>query len=502
MGTPSVSHQTCAKSTLADRFNSSLTLTKNLVLIALVVATSAFALAADEKANSSPCKVNAADAAGLTGDLSTNIHALDDYMGTVTRLLNEGKIDELDCIADHARSGKERFSGGTWKLHTLYTGLANPIQPPATHATKEDWNALLQRLQHWVVARPKSITARVALATAYEDFAWAARGNGYADTVSDGGQKAFEERTVEAKKTLDEASALTGKDAEWYLAMQSVAQSQGWDKDTMRALFEEASKFEPGYYYYARMLANALQPKWSGEPGDSEKFVQETADRIGGDEGDILYFQVGAKLICGCEDEPQLSMERMRRGFEASEKHYGVSMLNLNKIAFVASFSKAPDAVVADKAFSRIGDQWDKETWQTKESFDAEKMMMANVAKQAVKVRAAEAAAQANLQTAEGARYQVVFEKAYKAMFQECVRTDGATVEQWQGKFETMTNVGPKGSSDDGWVNSMGPVVMCTYRKMKTSYQDKSALFPPPPQGGYWVKLDLDWADFAPVAAK
>jgi hypothetical protein len=30
----------------------------------------------------------------------------------------------------------------------------------------------------------------------------------------------------------------------------------------------------------------------------------------------------------------------------------------------------------------------------------------------------------------------------------------------------------------------------------------KKSLFPPPPQAPYWVRLDLDWADFAPVAAK
>ena len=38
-----------------------------------------------------------------------------------------------------------------------------------------------------------------------------------------------------------------------------------------------------------------------------EKFTLEVADRIGGDQGDFLYFQLATSLICGCGDEPNLS---------------------------------------------------------------------------------------------------------------------------------------------------------------------------------------------------
>ncbi len=36
--------------------------------------------------------------------------------------------------------------------------------------------------------------------------------------------------------------------------------------------------------------------------------MQEIADRIGGDQGDVLYFQIATAphLICGCEDNPHL----------------------------------------------------------------------------------------------------------------------------------------------------------------------------------------------------
>jgi hypothetical protein len=248
----------------------------------LVIAWSGLVSAAEQKATSSPCNISETDAAGLNGDLSADIHALHNFMDTAARILKEKKFVELDCLADHARSGKERLPGGLWKIHLLYQGLRQPVPYPV-HATQEDWTNLLQRLQQWVKARPDSITARVALAQAYLDYAHDARGSGYSSTVSESGWKLFEERTAEANRVLKEASALATKCPEWYVAMQMVSVDEGWSATEARALFEEANKFEPEYYTYARDLAYYLLPKWSGEPGDTEKFVQEIADRIGGD---------------------------------------------------------------------------------------------------------------------------------------------------------------------------------------------------------------------------
>src|SRR5262249_36253856 len=161
-------------------------------------------------------------------------------------ILKNEKFVELDCLADHARSGKERLPGGSWKIHLLYLGLRQPVPYPV-HATQEDWINLLQRLQRWVNARPESITARVALALAYLDYAADARGSGYANTVSDSGWKLFEERTDKAKRILKEASTLATKCPEWYVAMQMVSVNQSWPVTQARALFEEAHRFEPEY---------------------------------------------------------------------------------------------------------------------------------------------------------------------------------------------------------------------------------------------------------------
>jgi hypothetical protein len=447
--------------------------------------------------NSSPsaCNISEEDAVGMNGDLSADIHAARDYTATIARMLTEEKFEELDCLAVHSRSTKERFPGGMWKLHELYKGVSNPVQYPV-HATQEDWEALLRRLEAWVTARPKSVTARVALALAYIGYAGDARGDGSANTVSESEWKLFRQRTAAAKRMLEEASSLPSKCPEWYVVMQEVAQNEGWSEATKRALFDQATQFEPGYYYYARVLASNLLPKRGPETGATEKFAQGVADRVGGDQGDILYFQIASanSVMCACEDDPHLSLARIERGFEASEKQYGVSMLNLNRIAFLTARTRPDDEVFADKTLTRIGEQWDEETWTIEKDFELAKNFAAFMGKRL----ALEAAADANMKTPEGLHYKAAFEKPYKQLVQQCVRpgdTDG-------GKFKALINVGAKGTVEDVRVEGNSPAAMCLFEELRALQQEKATPFPPPPQAPYWVKLVLDWREFAPIAAE
>jgi len=142
-----------------------------------------------------------------------------------------------------------------------------------------------------------------------------------------------------------------------------------------------------------------------------------------------------------------------------------------------------------------IGDQWNAERWDDQEAFDAAKQWASYTAPM-------EAGARAGMRTPEGARYNVTFEKAYREMLQQCVSSDGDAANQSQGKFTAITRVTANGAFDFGGIASRGPVVVCMYRKFHASHENSSPLFPPPPQAPFWVKLNLDWADFSPVAAK
>jgi len=155
------------------------------------------------------------------------------------------------------------------------------------------------------------------------------------------------------EKACKQASFLRDKCPEWYVAMQDVALAQGWDPGAKRALLEQAVKFEPNYFYYYRKYAVSILPQWDGEEGQLEKFLQSRADQIGGDPGDILYFQV-ASLLGGCINQPlKLSWPRIQRGFDALERQSGSAPDNRNRPARLAAIFNDP--AVANKIIARIG---------------------------------------------------------------------------------------------------------------------------------------------------
>ena len=207
----------------------------------------------------------------------TDVHALDDYHNAIADLLRQKKFKELDCVADAVRTGKERFSGGAWKLRQFYLGVDSP-QPG--HATEVEWKEHMKLVEHWKDDNPDSVTAPIALAESYVAYGWAARGQGFSDDVSESGWKLFGQRADKAKEILDEAAVGGVKCPDWFVAMQQVAQAKGWSQDQARDLFLKAQKFEPGYQYYYRNFANYLQPKWAGKEGDGARFAAEWADRL------------------------------------------------------------------------------------------------------------------------------------------------------------------------------------------------------------------------------
>ena len=408
-------------------------------------------------------------------DDSTTANASKNYQKALAQVLAEDRFDDLDCLADALRQGKTTFPSGIWKLRALYWGISEPYG----HATPEDWSEFLDRLNRWISAKPNSITARVALAKAYAAYAWVARGQDSADSVTASGWKQFAERTNHAKQVLDDASKLAAKCPEWYFAMQQVAMAQQWDKPDAGHLLQQAIAFEPTYYAYYRRHADYLQPMWFGEEGEAATFAVQSADHVGGEQGDILYFQM-ASNICHCDEEPlveQMSWPRIQKGFAALEKQNGPSLSNLNVLAYMAI--KVADPAVAEDAFKRIGDRRDEDVFQGQRYFDESRTWTAQVAPtfrwhlQVVDL------ADKAMQTPEGRQYNETFEKQFSGSLQKCVQAAPADL----GKFEILVSI-----TQDGVINylqSPEALIKCLH----PFYGKAVTVAPASP---YWIKIDVD----------
>jgi hypothetical protein len=292
------------------------------------------------------------------------------YGNQIAAYLIEKNYDALDQAAREARTKKARFKGGVWKLYIFYDALGKPTL--GTEATDEDWTYHIGRVKDWEAARPESVFARIALAETYLVYASEARGGGYANTVSDTGWKLYHERVELAASSLTEAAKLKQKCPYWYEAMQNVALAQGWDKSQARKLLDGATAFEPAFYHYYREYANYLLPKWYGHPGESEAFAEEISNKIGGQEGKFVYFEIASLVTCQCDSDASnienFSWPKIKQGFAALGELYGYSNLKLNRFAHMAF--EANDKQAAQQAFAMIGNDWDHGVWRSSRKFE------------------------------------------------------------------------------------------------------------------------------------
>ena len=306
--------------------------------------------------------------------LSPGINVMPDetdnlYSAHIATLLAQEDFAQLEKIAQQDRVEKGRLLGGIWKIHSFYDGTGMPVS--AAQPDFEDYTQQIARLQKWIAAYPDSATARISLGYLYLNYASFARGTGFADSVSDAQWDLFHSRLAQAKTLLLEAATLKDKDPFWYQAMLIVALHEGWSKAQAHELFEQASAFEPGFYHYYRQYALYLLPRWYGQSGDIQAFGEEILKRVPEPDGSMLYFQITSTVACYCEEDmhelPHANYPILRQGYGNITRFYGVSNLNANRFAFMAtSFG---DQQSAQEAFAAI-DTMDSKIWYTEEVYN------------------------------------------------------------------------------------------------------------------------------------
>lgn len=406
----------------------------------------------------------------------------DKYAAGIKELFTQEKFDDLDKLANAARLSKSKSPGGNWTLFQIYESVAAP-QPHGAKPTEQDWENHMTSLQKWVSVRAGSVTAQIALAEAYVNYAWFARGTGYANEVASEQWKLFDERLNLARENLQQAWALKERCPHWFYVMQDV--QFGLHEGDPRVLLRRAMAFEPSYYYYYSREAHFLLPKWYGNEGDAARFAEVVADKIGGNEGDFVYFLVAARLNCNCQDDEtelrKMSWPRIERGFSFMERAHGTNMHRLNQFARLATaFSDAP---AAQPIFTRLGENWERDAWGTQKFFEDCKSWAKRTTQFAQSISAAVAA---NLQTAAGQQYDSqiasAFQEGFGRAISECVTLGGKDA----AKFDMFLRIGKEGRVEQYAAWPATAVNACLTPKVR------SATFPLPPKTSYWIKISMN----------
>lgn len=305
----------------------------------------------------------------------------DAYREGVSRRLSSDDFSWIDREARTLRAKKDRLPGGYFKLRALYKALEEPQR--GDEASNGEWEDHIAQLERWVKQDSRSITARVGLGEAWKNYAWKARGDGYAHTVSAAGLTAFDERLAKASQVLDEASSLDERCPEWYVVALWVGLGQSWERAAFDRMFQAAVEFEPTYYYLYQAKATYLLPRWYGDEGEAERFAEESAMKVGGHQGNIIFFAIYSRLasLHGLTfmNTHQQARSRILDGFRSIETLYGLDPHRLNEGCYFAIGSS--DRQMVAELFNRIGDDWDPEVWESKNNFEMVRQSALGMAK-------------------------------------------------------------------------------------------------------------------------
>jgi hypothetical protein len=283
----------------------------------------------------------------------------------MTALIAAKDFDGLEELATVLRRSQLETASGVWYLSTFYHILTYEW-PETANLPEHDWIKRQTFLKNWTQTSPLSITARVALARYWKNYAWKARGTGLAATVTPEAWALFEARLEQATQVLADARKLRAKCPVWWDTMQFVALGRNARLTDYNLIFDEAVNFEPAYTQFYINKATYLTPRWYGKEGDWQKFAADEADKKGGDAGDILYARIGWRLhqrgfYTAFLRDSGYSWKRMKSGLQLIVAKHAQSLTPANELAYLAY--QADDKKCARPLFAQIGKVADRDTW-------------------------------------------------------------------------------------------------------------------------------------------
>lgn len=209
-------------------------------------------------------------------------------------------------------------------------------------------------------------------------FAWDARGNGFADTVTEEGAKKFVERLVAAHKVLTACWTLKPGDYRTANLMLAIEKGIGGERADMEKWFERAMKACSVNKEACEQKLDWLDPKWHGSLEEMMAFGRACRDTKNWHSGITLlladaHFRKNLHLVKAEPNKKYMHSEEVREDvqgvYEEYLKHYPDH--NVERSRYAALCYVCGLYAESDKQFKILGDSfisfdyWPKE-WMKK----------------------------------------------------------------------------------------------------------------------------------------
>ncbi|SRR6266481_909880 len=205
--------------------------------------------------------------------------------------------------------------------------------------TQTDWSVSLSRVEYLKKKYPNTAFVALAEADYWTNYAWDARGGGFASSVTPDGLKLFRERLEKAEKVLIDSRSYASQLPGWYDEMIIVQSALGRPEDERDQTFLEATRKYKYYYPTYITMMNYLSPKWGGSWGTVENLIKWSVDNTKEMDGSSMYARLysstATRLPPGVDlfKETQAKWPKMKQGFEDMMARHPKSKWNLNNFA-------------------------------------------------------------------------------------------------------------------------------------------------------------------------
>jgi tetratricopeptide (TPR) repeat protein len=282
----------------------------------------------------------------------------------LTALLLQGSYEALEGEIAQLVREKRKEKNGSSSAIVAYDRLADL---PGPTNSSEQW---VRQFEIWAEKRPASPIAHAALGIILVEYAWAARGRGWSNTILDERGKLFAERLLAARRHLEKSYELDPADPAVPTALITVVMGLGLDREELETQFQRAVGIDGTLLRaYVKKLTYLL-PKWYGSADEALSFARAAAAAapagspvplvLAWAHSDLASWLVTTREDHGYFKEPAVWAE-VKPVFERHLKHFPEDVGVRNWYARTAY--RAGDFAVALRELDAIGDDWDPDYW-------------------------------------------------------------------------------------------------------------------------------------------
>jgi hypothetical protein len=188
-----------------------------------------------------------------------------------------------------------------------------------------------ERIRQWRLKCPESVLAKLVELKSIIAQAWDARGIGTADQVTPEGWKQFHEKISEAGSILMPLMEKEDVPLEAYQILFTIAMAENWDEAKLEPYVDRLLVRGPAYLPAHAARVYMLLPRWGGEPYESEAYARRVADKLRGENGDVVYARLAGTQhahhpLHAFFHVTRFDPDRVQRGFEILSKRTPVDM--------------------------------------------------------------------------------------------------------------------------------------------------------------------------------